>query len=99
LGINKSGTTYPFNSIKGTAKPGTRIYLLSDGYADQFGSNYGVNPTNGGKKFRIKRLREKLAEVQHLPMNKQHQELHTTLSIWKGTQEQVDDITLIGVKL
>lgn len=99
LGINKSGTTYPFISIKGTAKPGTRIYLLSDGYADQFGSNYGVNPTNGGKKFRIKRLREKLAEVQHLPMNKQHQELHTTLSIWKGTQEQVDDITLIGVKL
>lgn len=99
LGINKRGTTSPFNSIKGIAKPGTIVYLLSDGYADQFGSKYGVNPTNGGKKFRIKRLRQKLAELQHLPMHVQHEELHTTLSIWKGTQEQVDDITLIGVKL
>lgn len=99
LGINKSGTTRPFTAIKGTAKPGTQVYLFSDGYADQFGSQYGINPTDGGKKFRIKRLRQKIAEVQHLPMHEQHKELHTTMSIWKGTQEQVDDITLIGVKL
>lgn len=99
LGINKQGGTSPFSSIKGVAAPGTKVYLMTDGYADQFGSILGQENNGTGKKFRIKRLREKIVEIQDLPMADQHKELHTTMSIWKGALEQVDDITLIGVKL
>ena len=99
LGINKQGGTAPFTSIRGVAAPGTKVYLMTDGYADQFGTILGEENNGTGKKFRIKRLREKLVEIQGFPMTLQHNELHTTLSIWKGALEQVDDITLIGVKL
>jgi serine phosphatase RsbU (regulator of sigma subunit) len=99
LGINKLGGTAPFISIRGIVKPGTKVYLMTDGYADQFGTKLGEENSGTGKKFRIKRLREKLVEIQDLPMAQQHNELHTTMSIWKGALEQVDDITLIGVKL
>ncbi|MDP4933959.1 MAG: SpoIIE family protein phosphatase, partial [Salibacteraceae bacterium] len=91
LGINKLGGTAPFSSIRGIAKPGTKVYLMTDGYADQFGTILGEENSRTGKKFRIKRLREKLVEIQDLPMAQQHNELHTTMSIWKGALEQVDD--------
>jgi ligand-binding sensor domain-containing protein/serine phosphatase RsbU (regulator of sigma subunit) len=71
---------------------GDVIFTLSDGYADQFG---GEN----GKKFMSKNLRELLAKNSHLPMHEQKQILESTFVKWLGNKEQVDDITLIGVRV
>lgn len=73
---------------------GDFIYLMSDGYQDQFG---GPN----GKKFMRKRLRKLLAEISPLQAEEQFKILSSKIEDWRAEsdQEQIDDILLIGVGL
>src|SRR4030043_2142805 len=71
---------------------GDCLYLFSDGYADQFG---GLD----GKKFMYRRFEELLLEVNALPMDKQKEGLDKRLMKWKGSNDQVDDILVIGIKI
>jgi serine phosphatase RsbU (regulator of sigma subunit)/tetratricopeptide (TPR) repeat protein len=68
------------------------IYVFSDGYVDQFGG-----PKH--KKFLSKRLREILVEIEGMPMNEQKDFLYNTHLEWKGNEEQIDDILIIGVRV
>lgn len=68
------------------------VYLLSDGYADQFGGEHG-------KKFKYKQLQHLLLEIHHLPMEKQREMLDLGFEKWRGNLEQVDDVLLIGFKI
>ncbi len=70
---------------------GDTFYLLSDGYADQFGG-----PKN--KKFTRKRWIEELEAVQGLSMYEQEMKLKSALQDWKSTNEQVDDILVMGMR-
>jgi len=81
---------YTNNHIK--VEDGDRIYLFSDGYADQFG---------GGdeKKFGYKRLRQTILSVQDHPMKEQKRRLERVFNEWKNKYEQVDDVTILGVKI
>lgn len=67
------------------------IYLLSDGLSDQFGG-----PQN--KKFNRRRLKELLLSVSNLNMDKQKEMILHVFNKWKGNEEQVDDVCLIGIK-
>ena len=69
----------------------TTFYIYSDDYQDQFGGKKG-------KKFMTKRFRELLFEIHSQPMEEQKMILEETLTTWMGTEEQVDDILVIGVK-
>ncbi len=71
---------------------GDVVYTLTDGFPDQFGGEKG-------KKFMSKNLRELLASNSHLPMREQKQLLEKTFTEWVGNLEQVDDVTLIGVRV
>ena len=71
---------------------GDNLYLFSDGYPDQFGG-----PRS--KKFKYKPFKQILLQNAHLPMNQQHGILARTLTEWQGTQPQVDDICIIGLKI
>lgn len=71
---------------------GDIVYTLTDGFADQFG---GVR----GKKFMYKQLKELLLSISVLPMREQKERLSQALSEWKGDLEQVDDVTLIGIRI
>jgi serine phosphatase RsbU (regulator of sigma subunit) len=71
---------------------GDCLYLFSDGYADQFG---GLD----GKKFMYKRFEELLFEVHNLPLDEQKETLNRRLMKWKGSNDQVDDILVIGIKI
>lgn len=73
-------------------EPGDQLYLASDGYVDQFGG-----PLN--KKFMPKAFRKLLSELSILPMIEQKQALEYTLSSWMGSNEQVDDIVVLGLKV
>jgi serine phosphatase RsbU (regulator of sigma subunit)/HAMP domain-containing protein len=73
-------------------KRGDCIYLFSDGYADQFGGP-------AGKKFMRRRMRELIVRMSVLPMSDQSILIETNLDQWRGDNEQVDDILLIGIRI
>jgi ligand-binding sensor domain-containing protein/serine phosphatase RsbU (regulator of sigma subunit) len=68
------------------------IYIFSDGFADQFGGP-------DGRKYKYRRFRHLLLTLHQLPMEKQHQILENNVLEWRGDQEQVDDILVIGIKV
>ncbi len=82
----------PFNLYKQELQKGDVIYTLTDGFADQFG---GEN----GKKFKTKQLQDLLLSISHKPMQDQKQELDKVFDGWKGRLEQVDDVTVIGIRI
>jgi sigma-B regulation protein RsbU (phosphoserine phosphatase) len=73
-------------------KKGDIIYTLTDGYADQFGGPKG-------KKFKYKQLQDLILSVAHEPMEKQEKILDDAFSQWRDKLEQVDDVTIIGIKI
>jgi serine phosphatase RsbU (regulator of sigma subunit) len=68
------------------------VYIFSDGYADQFGGEQG-------KKLMTKKLKELLLSIQHLDMNEQHNYLRSAFENWRGKEEQVDDVLIIGIRI
>ena len=68
------------------------VFTLTDGFADQFGG-----PKQ--KKYTYKKLKELLLKIYDLPVNEQQIKLKNEFIRWKGTEEQVDDVLLIGVKI
>jgi serine phosphatase RsbU (regulator of sigma subunit) len=68
------------------------VYLFTDGYADQFG---GPN----GRKFMYKQFKEVLLKNNDKTMLEQKEILENILVNWKGKNEQIDDITVIGIKI
>ena len=66
---------------------GDRLFLFSDGFADQFGGPKG-------KKMGSKRMRETLRQ---LAISGIISALESTFKDWKGDEEQVDDVTVISV--
>ncbi len=71
---------------------GDRIYMYTDGYADQFG---GME----GKKLMTKKFKEIVFNVHESPMKSQQQTLDNYLENWKGRFEQVDDVLVLGFKI
>lgn len=67
------------------------VYLFSDGYVDQF------NEING-EKYKLSRLKIKLSNIAHLPLDEQKRELDANHYKWKGSSYQIDDILIFGVK-
>lgn len=82
----------PFTQHEVIAQKGDIIYLYTDGYADQFG---GMN----GKKFMSKQLKGQLMSIFNYPMSQQKEKLDEIFKSWQGRLEQVDDVTVIGIKL
>jgi ligand-binding sensor domain-containing protein/serine phosphatase RsbU (regulator of sigma subunit) len=70
---------------------GDLIYLSSDGYPDQFGG-----PRN--KKFSTKKFKEYLISIAHLPIHEQKLKLSEHYDIWKGDEDQIDDVLVLGMK-
>ncbi len=67
------------------------IYIFTDGYVDQFGG-----PDD--KKFKFRRFRHLLLSIHKYPLEAQKQHLLGSINQWKGENEQVDDILIIGIK-
>jgi serine phosphatase RsbU (regulator of sigma subunit) len=68
------------------------VYLMTDGYEDQFG---GKNK----KKFMSKQLKDLLIENCKKTMNEQKTVLEKSLIEWIDDGEQIDDITILGIKI
>ena len=81
-----------FTGKKSELKSGDCVYAFSDGYADQFGGP-------AGKKFMRKQFRQLLLEINALPMSEQLARVQQRFDEWRGEQEQVDDVLVIGVRV
>lgn len=82
----------PFTQKEIIARKGDVLYMFTDGYADQFGGRKG-------KKFMSKQLKKTLVFISERSLQEQKQELDNTFTRWKGDLEQVDDLTVIGIRI
>ena len=71
---------------------GDRIYIFSDGYIDQFGGPKG-------KKFKSPAFKRMLLEHRSIPLNESKSLLEKAFNDWRGAEEQIDDVTLIGIEV
>lgn len=91
IGLNANESGDPFTNHFLEVEEEDRIYLFTDGYADQFGGPKG-------KKFMYRRFRHLLLTVHKVPMLEQKRFLEETLDVWMGDLEQVDDIQIVGIQ-
>ncbi|SFT87807.1 Serine phosphatase RsbU, regulator of sigma subunit [Lishizhenia tianjinensis] len=68
------------------------IYLFTDGYPDQFG---GLK----NKKLKHKEFKNLLLKINTLTPVEQHARLDGFMRNWKGNFEQIDDMSIIGLKI
>jgi serine phosphatase RsbU (regulator of sigma subunit) len=86
-GEKRSFTNYEIN-----VKKGDTIYIFSDGLVDQFGGPDEV-------KYKIYNLKKLLSEIHFRPMTEQRVIIENEFNKWKGSIDQVDDITMIGLRI
>lgn len=84
--------TKKFDEVLIANRPDFTYYLFSDGYADQFGGPLG-------KKFMLKNMRNLLAEIQAQSMTEQSQHIDRAFENWRGYQDQIDDVLMIGIRI
>lgn len=80
-----------FNNRTFKISKGDSIFLASDGFVDQFGG-----PED--KKFLRKRFSELLKSNYSYSMQAQSFIYEKTFEEWKGCNEQIDDVSFIGIK-
>lgn len=80
----------PYTNHKIELKKGDQIYLVTDGFVDQFGGEKL-------KKFKSTRLKKELIEGALLPIESQKEFFDITFESWKGNLEQLDDVCFMGV--
>ncbi|MBC7694868.1 MAG: SpoIIE family protein phosphatase [Burkholderiales bacterium] len=68
------------------------VYLISDGYADQFGGDKG-------KKFKYKPLENLFCAIADKDVKEQREILAIAFDDWKSNHEQVDDVLIMGIKI
>lgn len=90
--LNRKSGGQQYSTIEMQAQHGDQFYLMSDGVCDQFGGDHE-------KKLGRKRLSDMLVEHSHLPAGERIDAIHGSFLLWKGANEQVDDVILVGITL
>lgn len=90
IGKTDNSTPFPTHTIE--LVKGDELFLFTDGYADQFGGPKG-------KKFKYKQLEEVLLQSAQLTLAEQKQNLESKFANWRENLEQVDDVTVIGIRI
>ncbi|MBI5540369.1 MAG: tetratricopeptide repeat protein [Bacteroidia bacterium] len=68
------------------------VYLFTDGFQDQFGGSYN-------NKYLSKQIKELIASNKNKTISEQKTIFETSLKEWMGNNVQVDDITIVGIKI
>ncbi len=81
-----------FSTLNIPSESGDIIYMYSDGYADQFGGPYR-------KKYKYNSFKSLLLKIHKLPLEKQKERLEKEFYTWKGSNSQIDDVIILGIKI
>jgi len=87
---NNDLKTYTNHTLK--LYPGDTIYIFSDGFKDQFGSEYD-------KRYGSNQFKKLLLSIYKEGMKVQGETLLKTHKEWKGSVDQTDDICVLGVRV
>jgi serine phosphatase RsbU (regulator of sigma subunit)/Tfp pilus assembly protein PilF len=90
IGVHWEETKFTNRSI--TLSESDSFYLFSDGFVDQFGGEHR-------KKYKSSNFKKLLLSMQSEPMDSQKQLIDRTFEIWRGEYEQIDDVSVIGVRV
>ncbi len=82
----------PFTNKKLQLQKGDMLYLFSDGFSDQFGG-----PKN--RKFMKKQFHELLLRIHTEQPESQKAKLEQEYESWRGKTEQVDDVSVAGLRI
>lgn len=84
-----------FQTLSIPLEHGDMVYMYSDGIQDQLGGE-----TRGfGRKFLGKNLHNLLISFAEEDLGKQCAILHNTITTWRNGRQQVDDMTMIGIRV
>ncbi len=92
IGNNHNGITDSYTNHTFQLEKGDSVFIYSDGYADQFGGA-------AGKKFKYNHLKNVLIQISSMESLQQHEVLQKEFEVWKGNQDQVDDVLIMGMKV
>ncbi len=87
----------PFKKYKFKPQKDDVLYILSDGFPDQFGGEKG-------QKYMIKNLKKRFIELYDKPLNQQNEILKKAFFEWINysddkTYNQTDDVIILAVKI
>ena len=92
IGSIDENSEFNYTSIEIPLKLNDRFYMFTDGYIDQFGG-----PES--KKYMSRRFRHLLLNIYQLDFESQRKIIHKNFEDWRGKEEQVDDVLVLGFKL
>ena len=90
--IGKYAEAKPFTTHEIDLAKGDTFYIFTDGFADQFGGERG-------KKFKASSMKELILAIQTYSMPEQKERLNESFETWRGSLEQIDDVSVIGVRV
>jgi len=92
MAIVYSENLKPFSTQTIQVEKGSTLYLITDGLADQFGGD-------NGERYSYQRLYNKLSLIHLQSPSEQQRLINEELHTWRQNHEQIDDITIIGVRV
>ena len=92
VGYRSSDPEFPFSARTVPLRPGMSLYLATDGILGQAGGEKGLP-------FGKNRLKGLLETLHDRPMAEQRAALLAAFAAYQESQEQRDDITVIGLRL
>ncbi len=84
--------TQDFNTHNIAIDTPTMFYLCSDGFQDQFGGTQN-------KKYLTKNMKNFFLKISQETTNNQQRLIQQEFQSWKGKQQQIDDVLIIGIKM
>jgi len=92
IGYRRSDPDYEFTLHNIAIEDNLTLYLFSDGFFEQVGSE-----TN--RPFGFRRLVNLLKSIQEVPFDEQKDSIWERFTTYRGRREIQDDVTVLGVKL
>ncbi len=90
IGVHWEETEFTNHVIK--LQENDSLYIFSDGFVDQYGGEKR-------KKFKTSNFKKLLLSVQTESMKNQKKVIEDAFEEWRGSNEQIDDVCVIGVRL
>ncbi|MBN2518965.1 MAG: PAS domain S-box protein [Bacteroidales bacterium] len=81
-----------FNTRAIQLSSGDKFYLFTDGFADQFGGEKN-------KKFKYNNFKNLIIQIQDHTIKEQKKILSKKFDEWKGENEQIDDLLIVGIEI